>query len=117
VHNAEIPNRTLDNLLANRRPTNRRRHDHPNRHRSTNPESMAKLMGNWVSATEEERYLMDRARKAGVRRGINAAIQILEELDLPYNADRVTHMQVGMQYAKNAAIRELRSLTVEEVEG
>ncbi len=78
---------------------------------------MAKLMSNWVSATQEERELMDKARKAGVRRGINAAIQILEELELPYNSDRVTHMQVGMQYAKNKAIQELRSLTVEEVEG
>ena len=60
---------------------------------------------------------VDEARKAGVRRGINAAIQILEELDLPYNHDRVTHMQVGMQHAKNKAIQELRSLTVEEAEG
>jgi len=74
-------------------------------------------MSEWISATEEERELMDKARKAGVRRGLNAAIQILETLPLEYREGNPTHMQIGMQRARNWALLELRSLTVEEVEG
>lgn len=51
MHNAEIPNRTLDNLLANRRPTNRRRHDYPNRNRSPDTKVLAKLMEHFIRVT------------------------------------------------------------------
>jgi RecJ-like exonuclease len=68
------------------------------------------LMTNWISATEEERQLMDKARKAGVRRGINASRNVL--LNMIAAGEGMTAAA-----ALKMALEQLTNLTIEEVEG
>jgi hypothetical protein len=68
-------------------------------------------MSNWVNATEQERELMDKARKAGVRRGVNASIEIIEAMLERHRKGSSGRAELEL------VIYKLRSLTVEQVEG
>jgi len=110
AHIETIRNRLANHLVHNR-PTNRLSNHRTNNHLSRNPKEMEEqLMTNWISATEEERQLMDKARKAGVRRGINASRNVL--LNMIAAGEGMTAAA-----ALKMALEQLTNLTIEEVEG
>ena len=112
VSNAQIPNRLIRHRLANRRPTNRRSHDPASHDRAANTESMAKLMDYLaVALGKETSLLIESARQSGVRRGINASIQVIEDM-LP------RHRKGSSGRAElELVIKLLNKLDIDEVEG
>ncbi len=107
--NAQIPNRSIRHRLANRRPTNRRSHDTPSHDRATYPESVAVMLNRALDI--ETHIMIQDARRAGVRRGINASIQVIEDM-LP------RHRKGSSGRAElELVIKLLNKLDIDDVEG
>ena len=68
---------------------------------------------NTFTVVDEAFGALTKARQAGVKRGLNASVQALEELKAEY-------IRMGQSLAAgvvNTAIVKLQALTIEEVEG
>jgi hypothetical protein len=109
--NDKSTNRPIRDYLVNRRPTNRRSYDTPSHDRAAYPESMAKLMCNGMLPAGIAIEAIEESRQAGVRRGVNASIELIEAMLERHRKGSSGRAELEL------VIHKLRSLTMEQVEG